>query len=104
MPVFAIFLIFVALPTLAVCFCGEQEGSFSQQVFALFDHEIFRVEGLAGGDGRAVDGASAALEARAHVEQLFPCVLLDLRDAEGFGVFEILDWGEAAARAHVAEE
>src|SRR5208282_3266452 len=55
-------------------------------------------------NGGAVDRAAAALEARSHVEDLLPRVLLDLRDAERLGVFEILDWRESSARTEVTEE
>src|SRR6266699_3840957 len=73
-------------------------------MFALFDHEIFWIECLAGGDRGTVDRAAAAFEARTHVEQLLPRVLLDLRDTEGFSVFDVLDWREAAARTHVPKK
>src|ERR1700730_17976388 len=73
-------------------------------MFALFDHQIFRIEGFAGGDSRTIDRAAAAFEGRPHVEQLLPRVLLDLRDTERLGVFEILDRSEAAAWTHVPEK
>ena len=73
-------------------------------MLTLLDHEILGIQGFAGVDGGAVDRAAAAFEARAHVEQLLPGVLLDLRDAEGFCGFEILDRSEASARTQVAEE
>src|SRR5258708_39013785 len=73
-------------------------------MLALLDDEEFRIERLAGVDGRAVDSASPALEARRHIEQGFPSVLLNLRDAEGLGIFEILDWREPSARMQVAKK
>ena len=94
----------VGIAVLAVRFRGEQKRRLVEQMLALFDHEILGIQRLAGVDGGAVDRAAAAFEARAHVEQLLPRVLLDLRDAEGFRGFEILDRREPSARTQVAEE
>src|SRR5271163_4375693 len=87
-----------------VGFRSEQERGLVEQMLALFDHEKLGIERLAGVDCRAVDRTAAAFEARAHVEQLLPRVLLDLRDAEGDRVFEILDRREPSAWTHVAEK
>jgi len=67
LPAVAVCLSFIRLPTVAIRFSREQEGGFSQQMFALFDNEIFRIESLAGGDSWTIDRAAAAFEARAHV-------------------------------------
>src|SRR5581483_8162390 len=84
--------------------CREQNRRLLEQMLALPAHEVLGVERLARVHGRAVDGASAAFKARRHVEELFPGVLLDLRDAERFGGLEVLDRRESAARAEVSEE
>src|ERR1700724_2173584 len=73
-------------------------------MLALFHHQMLRVERLAGVESGAVDSATAAFEARRHIEQRLPSVLLNLRDAESLGGFEILDWREPSARLQVAEK
>src|SRR5208282_1909339 len=95
---------FGAAALLAICLRREDKGRLVEQMLALFDHQKLGIERFAGVNGGAVDRAAAALEARSHVEDLLPRVLLDLRDAERLGVFEILDWRESSARTEVTEE
>src|SRR5256885_8826598 len=55
-----------------------EERLLVQQMFPLSHHQLLGIERFFGVDCRAVERAPAALQARGHVEELFPGVFLHL--------------------------
>ena len=82
----------------------HQKRRLLDQMLALHHDQLLGVERFVGMHRRTVERAPPALQARRHVQQLLPVVLLDLRNAEGLRGLEVRDRLEPAARAQIAEE
>src|SRR6195256_4677785 len=75
-----------------------------QEVFPLRHHQLLRIKRFFGVDRWTVESAASTLQARGHVEELFPGVLLHLGDPESFCVLKIVDRFQVTARFEAAEE
>ena len=82
----------------------QEKGRLLDEMLALHHDQLFGVQRLLRIDRGTVERAASAFEAGRHVEQLFPAILLNLRDAEGLCGFKVGNRLQTAAGLQIAEE